>query len=539
MRTEKAFAALLAAALVAAPFGMGITPAYANGEVPDYTEKQGYQLVWNDEFEGGTLNRDDWNVELHEPGWVNAELQAYVDSEDNIKVENGVLKLIPVETTEGLEGVQELLTNKDFANGMEGWTETIANWDASVTADAQSNIANNAITYSITNAGTENWHVQLKQSGLSLKPGITYHVSFVAQSDVDRTIMTGVQNGVNYTWYAGNGNVQLTAGVPQTVSFDVTVPSADNKCELYVSMGKIDGDTPTQSEVTLSGFTFNYDATGTSTKSYTSGRINTQNKKTFTYGFFECRAKVPKGQGCLPAFWLMANDENVYGQWPRCGEIDCMEVMGQETDKVYGTIHFGNPHSESQGTAIVGNPDFSDDYHVFGCEWVPGKIRWYVDGQLYHEEQIWYSTTEGQGTLSYPAPFDQPFYVILNLAIGGSWVGNPDQNTTYGEQSAYQVDYVRVYQLDNYDENVVMPDQPFNPIDPDAEGNYVRGGTFATDEDLTDDIDWMFRLANEGEATQLLPMARSPSPPQTPATLTTAFSSCRLAFHSKRVPPIG
>lgn len=101
--------------------------------------------------------------------------------------------------------------------------------------------------------------------------------------------------------------------------------------------------------------------------SYTSGRVSTQNKQTFIYGRFECRAKVPKGHGYLPAFWLMANDENVYGQWSRCGEIDCMEVMGQETNKAYGTIHYGNPHSQSQGTyTIMDGADFSDSVSRYG-----------------------------------------------------------------------------------------------------------------------------------------------------------------------------
>lgn len=191
--------------------------------------------------------------------------------------------------------------------------------------------------------------------------------------------------------------------------------------------------------------------------SYTSGRVSTQNKQTFIYGRFECRAKVPKGQGYLPAFWLMANDENVYGQWPRCGEIDCMEVMGQETNKAYGTLHYGNPHSQSQGTyTITDGADFSDDFHIYTCDWEPGKITWYVDGVKYHEESEWHSTTVGQGTLAYPAPFDQPFYIILNLAVGGSWVGNPNDETSF-ENNPYVIDYVRVYQKDSYDEDVKRP----------------------------------------------------------------------------------
>ena len=150
---------------------------------------EGYTLVWEEQFDGDSLNREDWNVELHDPGWVNEELQAYVDSTDNIYIEDGDLVLKPIETV-----------NED------------------------------------------------------------------------------------------------------------------------------------------------------GTKSYTSGRVNTQNKHDFKYGLFEARLKVPKGQGFLPAFWMMPTSENLYGQWPRCGEIDIREVMGQATNTLYGTIHFGHPHSESQGT---------------------------------------------------------------------------------------------------------------------------------------------------------------------------------------------
>ena len=179
---------------------------------------------------------------------------------------------------------------------------------------------------------------------------------------------------------------------------------------------------------------------------YTSGRVSTQNKKDFVYGLFECRAKVPFGKGFLPAFWLMSTDENIYGQWPRCGEIDIMEVLGDKPDTLHGTMHFGNPHAQSQGTYVLdGEEDFSNSFHVFQCEWLPGCIRWYVDGILYHEEKQWHSTTEGVGTLPYPAPFNNEFYIILNLAVGGSWVGYPDENTSF-DNNPFIIDYVKVYE---------------------------------------------------------------------------------------------
>lgn len=108
--------------------------------------------------------------------------------------------------------------------------------------------------------------------------------------------------------------------------------------------------------------------------------------------------------------------------------------------------------------------------------------------------------TEGQGEITYPAPFDQPFYMILNLAVGGSWVGYPDDTTDF-DNAAYEVDYVRVYQKDSYDENVTKPDREVVLRDPDANGNYVINGDFAAAEDLNDDKDWIFLNAAGGKGT--------------------------------------
>lgn len=234
--------------------------------------------------------------------------------------------------------------------------------------------------------------------------------------------------------------------------------------------------------------------------SYTSGRVNTQNKHDFKYGLFEARVKVPKGQGFLPAFWMMPTDENLYGQWPRCGEIDIMEVLGNQTDTSYGTIHYGNPHSESQGKHILDTGSFAEEYHTFSAEWEPGKINWYVDGKRIHTENDWYSVTEGQGEITYPAPFDQPFYIILNLAVGGNWPGNPDATTDI-DNASYCIDYVRVYQKDSYEENVTKPEKEVVLREPDANGNYVNNGDFSISEDLTDDENWKFLTALGGVAT--------------------------------------
>lgn len=300
-----------------------------------------YKLVWEDNFDGDSLNRDDWNVELHDPGWVNAEWQSYVDSEENIYLENGELVIQAIKTV---------------------------------------------------------------------------------------------------------------------------------------------------------------DADGNAT--YTSGRVNTQNKHNFKYGRFEARIKVPSGKGFLPAFWLMAADENLYGQWPKCGEIDIMEVLGDNTKLLHSTIHYGEPHEQQQGEYTLTDSDFSEEYHVFACEWDPSEIRYYCDGELFFTVNDWFSAKEGFDELTYPAPFDQPFYIILNLAVGGSWVGYPDDTTEFGDNAQLRVDYVKVYQKESYDENVKKPEVQVTLRDPDATGNYVINGDFANAEGLEEDgEDWEFHTESTGRGT--------------------------------------
>lgn len=333
----KFMAGLLAAAMVVT----GIPVATLDtAEAKSKTEKlsyKGYTKVWEDNFDGNSLNMKDWNVETHEPGWVNAELQEYTES-GNIKVSDGKLTIIPKRTK-----------------------------------------------------------------------------------------------------------------------------NADG------------------------------------TYSYTSGRINTQNKHDFKYGIMEARMKFPKGQGYLPAFWMMPTNENLYGQWPKCGEIDIAEVMGQDTKKIYGTIHYGEPHAQSQGTEVLKKGNFADDWHTCAVEWEPGSIKWYVDGVLYHEENQWFTKTPGQGEVTYPAPFDQNFYIIFNLAIGGSWVGYPDKTTDYN--SNFQVDYVKVYQKKNYSENVKKPEKKVVLKKADKKGNFISNADFSKNEKLDGSANWQFMTAQSGEGS--------------------------------------
>jgi beta-glucanase (GH16 family) len=174
-------------------------------------------------------------------------------------------------------------------------------------------------------------------------------------------------------------------------------------------------------------------------RDYTSARLRTANKGDWKYGRFEIRAKLPSGQGLWPAIWMLPTDW-IYGGWPASGEIDIMELLGQEPWKVYGTIHFGGPgdHRQLGAQYNLSSGLFSENFHEFAIEWEVNEIRWFVDDSLYATQNNWFS-----GDNDYPAPFDQRFHLLLNVAVGGNWPGSPDQTTIFPQRMA--VDYVRVF----------------------------------------------------------------------------------------------
>lgn len=299
---------------------------------------EGYNLLWHDEFEGDELNTDIWTREVREVGWTNNELQAYVDSEDNVFVKDGALVLKAIETEE-------------------------------------------------------------------------------------------------------NGK-----------------------------------------------------------KSYTSGKVNSQNKADFQYGKVVAAAKVPRGKGLWPAIWMMPKDESYYGQWPKCGEIDIMEVLGSDVTKMYATLHYGEPHGEQQAEYTIENVfedgTFETEYHEYSVEWEPGEMRWYLDDMLLLTANDWFSAVDGEDDKPYPAPFDQPFFVQMNLAVGGNWPGDPDEYTNF-DTAEFKIDYVRVYQKDSYDMNVTKPEKVYRA--PNEDGNYINNGDFA--EMINKDTDWTFYKAAGGDGS--------------------------------------
>ncbi|HEV2826225.1 MAG TPA: glycoside hydrolase family 16 protein [Pyrinomonadaceae bacterium] len=177
-------------------------------------------------------------------------------------------------------------------------------------------------------------------------------------------------------------------------------------------------------------------------RNYTSARLLTRNTFTQTYGRFEASIQVPYGPGIWPAFWMLGNDLGTAG-WPTCGEIDIMENIGKEPSIVHGTLH-GPGYSGANGItasyALPASRKFSDRYHRFAVEWEPNVIRFYVDGRLYK------TRTPADLPAGKAWVFNHPFFLVLNVAVGGDFPGNPDATTIFPQ--LMKVDYVRVYQRD-------------------------------------------------------------------------------------------
>jgi len=194
---------------------------------------------------------------------------------------------------------------------------------------------------------------------------------------------------------------------------------------------------------------------------YTSARLKTRKRDgsplfVKQYGRFEFRAKVPWGKGIWPALWLLPQDDS-YGPWAASGEIDVMEIVGEKPTQVLGSLHFGSGFPARElVTHVKALPEGGavSDWHVYAVEWEPGEIRWLLDGVVWASQSHWWScskTRDGVGVAAkrssdlnpWPAPFDQGFYLLMNVAVGGNFPGVPNAHTRFPAELA--VDYVRVY----------------------------------------------------------------------------------------------
>lgn len=172
-------------------------------------------------------------------------------------------------------------------------------------------------------------------------------------------------------------------------------------------------------------------------RSYTSGKLTTKGLADWKYGRLEASIKMAEGRGMWPAFWMMPS-ESKYGGWPNSGEIDIVELIGHDTNTVYGTLHYGPPWNYTNGMYSLEEGYFSDTAHRYSIEWAPDSIKWYVNDERY--------SIKTKDSLRRPEQwraFQERFYIILNLAVGGNWPGDPDENTRFPQ--TMEIDYVRVY----------------------------------------------------------------------------------------------
>jgi beta-glucanase (GH16 family) len=211
----------------------------------------------------------------------------------------------------------------------------------------------------------------------------------------------------------------------------------NNELEYYTR--RIENSREKKGRLTITAIKEDYSGDDGVKRSYTSARLKTKTHFSQAYGRFEARIKLPGGKGIWPAFWLLGDDIGKNG-WPSSGEIDIMESIGDATT-VYGTLH-GPGYSGESGLhgkyVLTGRKKIQDHFHLFAIEWEPETIRFFVDDVMYATK------TARDVPPNAKWVFDHPFYIILNLAVGGNWPGSPDKNTVFPQTML--VDYVRVYE---------------------------------------------------------------------------------------------
>lgn len=215
-------------------------------------------------------------------------------------------------------------------------------------------------------------------------------------------------------------------------------------------------------------------ATDDGAGNYTSAKLTTQNLFSMRFGRIDVKAKMPKGQGIWPAVWALGDNIDEI-DWPGCGEIDIVEILGHEPHKMYSTLHYTNTenkHGEKQGMYELSGETFNDAYHVFSLNWTPENLAFSVDDKLIQEMPIEDDMKE----------FLRSFYLVLNVAVGGNWPGDPDTDTSF-PQTMY-VDYIRVFEKDDFE----APDAPPLDIDEETIGENIQDGIaqHAINDDFSD-----------------------------------------------------
>lgn len=269
--------------------------------------------------------------------------------------------------------------------------------------------------------------------------GLLLVLAFTAFPPVQRTAFAGNPKGWTLVWSDEFTAVNGSSVDPAKWSFDIGGNGWGNH-ELQTYTNRPVNSVIENGFLVIKVLKETFTGPDKLTRNYTSARLLTRDKFTQAYGKFEARIKVPYGQGIWSAFWMLGDNFGSAG-WPACGELDIMENIGREPSIVHGTLHgpgYSGGNGISAAFTLPNGRKFSDDFHTFAVEWERNVIRFYVDGLLYK------TRTPADLPNGVPWVFDHPFFIILNVAVGGAFPGNPDSTTMFPQQM--QVDYVRVYQ---------------------------------------------------------------------------------------------
>ena len=278
-----------------------------------------------------------------------------------------------------------------------------------------------------------NYEVTVRAYGKSGKSiYIRRNVEIIVPVSIDQGYTTPLQySGYNLVWHDEFSGSDLSS---LTWSFE----SGDG-CPSICGWGNNELQYYKRDNSTVSGGTLIIEARKEviGTRSYSSSRIKSQNLRSFRYGRIDIRALLPEGQGIWPAFWMLGDNITTEG-WPKCGEIDIMEMVGGSgrEKEVHGTLHWdNNGHVSSGAKHTLASGTFADEYYVFSLVWDELRVKWYVNDVLFNEIDI---------TPSDMTEFHKNFFFIINLAIGGNWPGSPDAYTRFPQH--LKVDYIRVFQ---------------------------------------------------------------------------------------------
>lgn len=228
-------------------------------------------------------------------------------------------------------------------------------------------------------------------------------------------------------------------GLPDASKWTYEKGFVRNKEAQYYTLARKENARVESGTLIIEGVKENYTAPDGKTSQYTAASLTTEGLFATTYGRVEVRAKLPRGRGMWPAIWMLGTNIHAVG-WPKCGEIDIMEAVGHEPDKVFATVHWFSPekgkHTSSGGNLPKQAP--ADDFHVYAVEWFADRMDFYYDQTKYFTYPI------GKAGQDEKNPFHKPHYLLLNLAIGGAWGGQKGIDDSVFPQR-YVIDYVRIY----------------------------------------------------------------------------------------------